>query len=490
VDVSTLNPLLVPPDDDLSRAVSELLFDSLLRVNAQTAALVPGLAREWQASDDARTFTFRLRPGVTWHDGQSLSAADVVFTLGAAGDPEGPSPYRFDLAHVAQVTAPDSETVVVSFDEPGCDALYAVGRVLILPRHRLEGKDLTEAAFNRQPVGTGPFVFEVWEADERLMLKANEDYWAGRPRLDGWTYRVVSDEALLLEDLQLGRAHLARLRAAPETTRLPEGLRIVSYPADRWHFLALNNDHPVLGDALVRRALALALDRERLLEVALDGRGTLMDTPWLAAHWALEGASLTPLAYDPDQARQLLSDAGWGDADGDGLLDKEGVRLQISISTNVGNTVRERMAILTRQYWHALGVSAQVEVLPWGVFVDDLFGHAFDVAVFDWPLAPDPDQTWLWAAGENAPGSGFNFVSYANAQTDALLEQGRAAPACDPARRSAAYGDLAWRLVADQPYVFMFAAHRHLAIAEALVGPQPGPFGELYWNVTEWYLDD
>jgi peptide/nickel transport system substrate-binding protein len=185
-----------------------------------------------------------------------------------------------------------------------------------------------------------------------------------------------------------------------------------------------------------------------------------------------------------------LSDAGWGDADGDGLLDKEGVRLQISISTNVGNTVREQMAILTRQYWHAVGVSAQVEVLPWGVFVDDLFGHAFDIAVFDWPLAPGPDQTWLWAAGENAPGSGFNFVSYVNAQADTLLEQGRLALACDPARRSAAYGDLARRLAADQPYIFMFAAHRHLAIAEALVGPRPGPFGGLYWNVTEWYLSD
>ena len=484
-NVSTLNPLLVADDDDLLCAISGLLFDSLLRVNPQTAALMPGLAHDWQVSDDGRTFTFHLRPGVTWHDGQTLSAADVAFTLAVAGDSEGPSPYRFDLADVVQVTAPDSATVVITFDEPGCDALYTVGTVPILPQHLLEGQSLAEAAFNQRPVGTGPFVFGGWSSEEGLVLNANEDYWAGRPRLDGWTYRVVSDAKALQQDLRLGRVHLAHLPAALEATGR---LRVLSYPADRWHFLALNNDHLALGDAAVRRALALALDRERLLKVVLDGQGTPMDAPWLSAHWAMEGASLMPLTYAPDQARQLLAEVGWRDADGDGFLDKDGERLHVSVSANLGNPVRERIAILAQQYWQAVGVSAQVEVLPWGVFLDDLFSHTFDVAVFDWPLEAGPDQTWLWAAAENAPGTGFNFVSYASAGADALLEQGRTAQGCDPAHRAAAYRDLARRLAADQPYIFLFAAHRRLAVSKALVGPLPGPYGGPYWNVTDWYL--
>ena len=487
--ISTLNPLLVADDDDLSRAVGRLLFDSLLRVNPQTAALMPGLARDWQASADGRTFTFHLRPGVTWHDGQSLSAADVIFTLAVAGDPEGPSPYRFDLAGVREVTTPDRATVVVTFDEPGCDALYAVGRVPILPGHLLEGQAVARSPFNRKPVGTGPFRFGSLEADGSLVLNANEGYWAGRPRLDGWTYRLVPDMASLRENLNLGRAHLARLPDGLPVASLPEVFHLLSYPAGWWHFLALNNDHPALRDATVRRALALALDRGRLLAVALDGQGTLMDAPWLATHWAMDGASLTPLVYAPDQARGLLAEAGWRDTDGDGLLDKDGQRLQVSISTNVGNPVRERIALLVQQYWHVVGVSAQVETLPWGAFVDDLFQHAFDVAVFDWPLEPGPDQSWLWSAGEDGPGTGFNFVSYADPQADGLLKQGRTAPGCHPARRAAAYRDLAQRLAADQPYVFLFAAHRHLAVAKALAGPQPGPYGGLYWNITDWYLE-
>jgi peptide/nickel transport system substrate-binding protein len=489
-DDATLNPLLAADDDDLARAVGGLLFDSLLRVNPQTAALLPGLARDWQVSADGQTFTFHLRSGVTWHDGRPFSAADVTFTLAAAGDPEGPSPYRFDLANVIQTTAPDDETVIVTFDRPGCDALYAVGRVPILPRHLLAGQNLAEAAFNRQPVGTGPFVFEAREVGSSLALKANDDYWAGRPYLDGWTYRLAPDAIALQKDLRPGQVHLARLPDDFEITSLPMAFHVLAYPAGRWHFLALNNDHPILGDATVRRALALALDRERLLAVALEGQGALMDAPWLANHWALDGMPLTSPAYAPDQASQLLAEAGWRDSDGDGFLDRDGEPLYLHISANLGHAARERIAILVQQYWQAVGIAAQVEVLPWGVFLDDLFSHVFEIAVFDWPLEPGPDQTWLWATAENMPGNGFNFVSYASARADALLERGRTAPGCDPARRAAAYRDLARQLAADQPYVFLFAANRRLAVSEALIGPQPGPYGGLYWNVADWYLTE
>lgn len=486
--ISTLNPLLAAEDDDLARAVGGLLFDSLLRLDARTAVLTPGLARDWQVSADGRTFTFYLRPDVTWHDGRPFSSADVTFTLALAGDAQGPSPYRFDLAGISQVTAPDDKTVSVTLNQAGCDALYAVGRVPILPRHLLAGKALAEAAFNRRPVGTGPFVFEARKADGRLVLRANGDYWAGQPLLDGWTYQPVSDVSALQQAVKSGQAHLARLPDGLEAAWLPETWRLVVYPADRWYFLALNNAQTALGDAAVRRALALALDRQRLLEVALGGQGALIEAPWLAEHWVLAGASLAPLAYAPEQASQLLNQAGWRDGDGDGLLDRAGEPLSLRISANVGHPVRERIAILVQQYWQAVGVSAQVEMLPWGVFLDDLFSHAFQVAVFDWPLEPGPDQTWLWAAGENTPGDGFNFVSYASPQADALLAQGRAALGCDPARRAAAYQALARQLAADQPYVFLFAPHRRLAMDEALTGPQPGPYGGLYWNVAGWYL--
>lgn len=485
--IITLNPLLA--EDDLSRAVGDLLFDSLLRVDARTAALLPGLAGEWYVSDDGRTLTFHLRPGAAWHDGHPFSAQDVRFSLLAAGDPDGPSPYRYDLAHVTEVTAPDDATVTVTLDKPGCDALYAVGRVPILPRHLLADQSLTEASFNRRPVGTGPFVFESWTDDGTLTLAANGRYWAGAPRLDGWSYRLASHAAALQEHLAGGGgSHLARLPAG-ETAFLPQTVRALSFPADRWYFVVLNTDHPILSDPTVRRALALALDRQRLLAVALDGSGSLLDAPWLPEHWALGGVSPDPIPYAPDEARDLLAEAGWRDTDGDGLLEREGQPLHLGIVTNQENPVRQRIALLVQQYWQAVGVSAQVNVQPWGGLQDDLFSHLFDAAVFDWPLEPGPDQSWLWGSAESELGIGFNFGSYASAEVDALLAQAREAPGCDASLRVEAYRSLAQRLADDGPYIFLFVPHRRVAVAEVLVGPTMGPYGRFYWNVTDWYLD-
>jgi len=486
--VSTLNPLLADPGDGLSRSIGGLLFDSLLRVDPRTGAPLPGLAWDWEVSDDSRTFIFHLRPGVTWHDGRPLSSDDVLFTLGVAGDPEGASFYRFDLVHVSRITAPDNATVVITSAEPSCDTLYAVGRVPILPRHLLEGWELDKAAFNRRPVGTGPFVFVSQGADGRITLRANDAYWAGRPRLDDWVYYVAPNVESLEEDLRSGRAHLARLPEDWEMASPPEGYHILSYPGGRWYFLALNNDHPLLHDATIRRALALVLDRGEMLASALKGQGTLMDAPWLSTHWAMEGISLTPLPYAPDQARELLAAAGWHDSDGDGLLDGGGEPLRLSIITHPANSAREQIALLTQQYWRSIGISAQVRMLPWGLFLDDLFRHTFDVAVFDWPLDAAPDQSWLWAAGEDGLGTGFNFISYANDRVDALLEEGRAVPGCDMDSRAVAYQDLARQLIDDQPYIFLFASHQRLAVTDALTGLQSGPYNGLYWNVAQWSL--
>jgi peptide/nickel transport system substrate-binding protein len=468
--------------------VGDLLFDSLLRVDAQTAALLPGLAREWAVSDDGQTLTFHLRPGLIWHDGRPFSAQDVRFSLSLAADSDGPSPYRYDLAPVIRVTAPDDATVTVTLDEPGCDALYAVGRVPILPRHLLSDQDLTEAAFNRRPVGTGPFVFESWAGDGTLTLAANERYWAGPPRLDRWSYRVAPDATALRGSLESGELHLIRLPAGAEAVSLPEAVQTLSFPADRWYFVALNTDHPILGDATVRRALALALDRRRLLEIALDGSGSLIDAPWLPGHWALGDDSPDPPPYAPEEARELLAQAGWRDTDGDGLREREGRLLHVGIVTNQENPVRQRIALLTQQYWRAVGVSAQVNVQPWGGLQDDLFGHAFDAAVLDWPLEPGPDQSWLWSSIESELEIGFNFVSYASAEADALLAQGREAPGCEPALRAEAYRRLAQRLAVDGPYLFLFAPHRRVAVVESLIGVRPGPYGRLYWNVVDWHL--
>ena len=461
-----------------------LIFESLLAVNPQNGALIPHLARSWRVSDDGLTVTFELRDDVLWHDGEPFTAEDVEFTFQAVLDLGMESPRRFALASVEYFEAVDAHTFVVRLSEPGCSALYDLGLLPIVPRHLGRGTGSRRAAI----VGTGPFMLKEWVPGDHITLVRNPRYWRGAPRLEAWTYRAFPDEEALLTALEEGEVDVAPVR--PQDARRIEGtgrFKILRYPAAEYYFIAFNNDHPILGDGRARRALSLALDRRRLLEEVLAGQGTLLGVGLLPDHWASR-ADVRPPDYDPTEARRLLAEAGWADSDGDGFLDRDGEPLALSLATNAGNKAREAIAVLAGQYYRAVGVAAQIELVEWGNLLGRVFDHRFDAAVLSWPLKLDPDQRLLWHSTENAPGSGFNFVSYHNPLADALLERGALVPGCDWRKKAEVYGQL-WAILArDRPYDFLFAPDELVAVNRRLEGPAPSPFAGLYWNASEWYV--
>jgi peptide/nickel transport system substrate-binding protein len=488
IEPVTLNPLLA--DDEASLAITSLLFDSLLAVDPWTGALVPSLARAWRVSADGLTITFDLRDDVLWHDGEPFAAEDVEFTFetiantstGLSTGLSADSPRRFDLALVEEFRALDAKTFLVKLSEPSCSALYDLGLLPIVPRHVFQQQSTA--------VGTGPFVLYEWLQGNRITLIRNPHYWRGAPRLDAWTYRVLADEEELLAELEAGQIDVAHIR--PQDLARVEAaghLEIYRYPAAEGYFIAFNNDHPVLGDRGVRQALSYALDRERLVDQILLGQGTLLVTGLLPDHWALRGGTGFRLYdYDSGEARRLLAEAGWSDSDGDGILDREGEPLQLSLTTNAGNRTREAIAILAGQYYRAIGVAAQVELVEWGNLLGRMFTHQFDAVVLSWPLELDPDQREFWHCEENALGSGFNFVSYCNPHLDGLLIEGATMPSCDSERRAEIYGEMASILAEDRPYDFLFAPDNLLAANRRVVGPDPSPFAGPYWNVVDWYV--
>jgi peptide/nickel transport system substrate-binding protein len=479
IEPNTLNPLLA--DDEASLAVVSLIFDSLLAVDPQTGALVPNLARDWRISADGLTITFDLRDDVFWHDGEPFTAEDVEFTFEALATLGVDSPRRFDLALVEGFQAPDANTFLVNLSEPSCSALYDLGLLPIVPRHLAQPQSTA--------IGTGPFMLQERLQGDRITLTRNPQCWRGAPRLDTLIYRVLADEEELLAELEAGRIDLAFIR--PEDLARVEAagrLEVYRYPVAEGYFIAFNTDHPVLGDRRVRQALSYVLDRERFVDQILLDQGTLLATGLLPGHWALQGgAGLGLYDYDPGEARRLLAEAGWVDSDGDGILDREGEPLQLSLTTNAGNRTRQAIAILAGQYYRAIGVAAQVEMVEWGNLLQRMFSHRFDAVVLSWPLELDPDQREFWRCEENVLGSGFNFVSYYNPHLDALLIEGAAMSGCDSERRAEIYGEMASILAEDRPYDFLFAPDNLLAANRRVVGPDPSPFAGLYWNVADWY---
>jgi peptide/nickel transport system substrate-binding protein len=487
----TLNPLLV--ESEAGRALVPLLFDSLLAYDPDSGQVIPHLAETWMVAGDGESITFTLRADALWHDGQPVVADDVAFTIEAARDPALDSLYGPQLSHVVKANAPDDTTLVVELDEPDCPSLGVLGELPILPQHLLANSDLSVASLDDVPVGSGPFVFVDWTPEGEVHLSRNENYWGGAPYLEAWSYRPFTD----VEDLQ--RAWAAdqidvalmppgRLPGVADSSpALKVNQSVYHYLSPGFFFVAFNNAHPVLSDPRVRLALSMAVDRQELLDQALDGMGELIAATLPATHWAADPA-LSPPPYDPDGARQLLAEAGWTDSDGDGWVDRGGKRLRLPIRTNGGDRLREDVATLVAGYYRAIGIDASTELVSWGALVDDLFTHDFEAIVFGWPLQADPDQSRWWLSTENDVGIGYNFVSFTDDMVDRLLQEALTVPGCDAVRRAERYQQIQYLLTQERPYDFLFIPYATVLTRPDLHGVVAGPFAGPLESVAAWYV--
>jgi len=483
----TLNPLLA--ESDAGRALVPLLFDSLLAFDPMSGQLTPRLAEEWRVSSDSRTITFTLHSGARWHDGQPLTADDVVFSIQAARDPAQDSLYGPTLNHVLAVDAPDNKTVIVRLDVAHCPSLAALGELPIVPQHLLENSEVNPTAFGDAPVGSGPFAFEGWTPAGELRLTRHDGYWGGAPFLDAWSYRAYDSLPELQQALENGEIDAAMLPPGhlPATADLEAAYSAYYYPAPEYEFVAFNNDHPVLRDARVRRALSLAIDREQLVQQVLHGNGELMAASLPALHWTADTA-LQPPPYNPDEARQLLAEAGWSDSDGDGWLDRDGERLRMPVRTNGGNRLREGLASLVASYYRAIGVDASVELVAWGALVDDIFTHDFGMLVFGWPLRAEPDQSRWWLSTQDEIGSGDNFVSFSDRRVDRLLQEAATASACESGERAEAYRQIQHALAEERPYDFLLIPYATVLTRPELRGLVAGPFAGPLTSAAKWHI--
>lgn len=481
---------------NLPRFVAAALYDSLLQVDPSDGSLKPGLADSWQVSNDARTFTFHLRPGVKWHDGAPLSARDAAFTLRSLSASVVRLTPAADLGPISDVLAPDSQTLIVRMAEPYCPALTSIATVKILPEHIFASSGSSQdsrqpeslsALTNSQMVGTGPLTLKDWNADA-ITFAANMNYWNGPPGISTWTYKSYPDLASADTALTSGQADLLALDAGPVRGSLPAtGLNIYTHPAAEFYGLAINRERQDLADPRIAQALAFALNRPKLAADFYGGDAVPLQVSILPGFWTAPAEARQP-AYDPARARQLFGEAGWSDTDGDGILDKKGRALTLTLWAMAGDPIDEPLAFAVRQMLSEVGVQAVLELDDRAELLTRLFSHEFDLAIAPWNIPLDPDQHWYWLSTENKPGEGLNIASYLNPQVDELLKQGIAAASCDPAERRGIYSEL-YRLVAgDIPEVFLFAPPAFMATHTRVSGIEPSPFAGDFWNLASWEM--
>jgi peptide/nickel transport system substrate-binding protein len=507
VDADTFNPLLTTNPTGL--AVARQLFPTLLGQEPQTGLVTPtALAERWAVDTTGRVYTFTLRTDMVWSDGQPVTALDVQYSYAAMVDERVQSPYRANLSAIAQLITPDQQTVVITLSVADCAALHLL-RHPLLPSHRyaVDFSDVRTNPLNTTPtVSAGPLLFRAHTPGVAIRLQANPAYWRGPLRFAGYTYRIVADPAERLGLLVRGEVDLAPVAAGVAPQSVPT-LAFAHLPADRYTFLAFNladpqtpqpgldgngqpvaqPPHPILGELAVRQALALALDRRVLLQPIGEGEAIYLLEGYLhpTVPWAYEPLPAAPT--DPLAAAQLLTASGWTDSDGDGVRERAGEPLGLTLITNDDSLARLRIAELVRAQLAAIGVAVTVQPLPFELLTAQLLGQQFDLVVAGWDnLGPDPGTSTFWHRREDRPGSGLNFASLPDPEVDGWLDQAATVPGCAPAVRGELYRRVQRRVQAAVVYPLIGGPVITWAYNPQWQQLRPAPWGTDA-NLHEWW---
>ncbi len=486
-DPKTLNPLVAASIE--SRNIIDLLFLKLLEEQGDFVSFRPSLAKGWEFGADSLTVTFALRDDVVWGDGKPVTAHDVRYTWELQVDTLVAWPNRSVKERIAGVEVIDDFTVRFRFTGRYPYQLMDANDGVILPKHVLDKvprAEIRDCAFGRAPLGDGPYRLSRWEAEQFVELERNPNYFErGLPRLDRVVFRVVPDMTALVTQLEAGEIDCLEslsLEAVSEIRANHPEIRIYTYPSRQQVFIAWNLRHPLFRSREVRRALAMAVNTGEMIETLWGGMARASNGPMHPVLWAHD-PSIPAVPFDPEGAKALLSENGWADHDGDGVLDNGGLRLEFEMIANQGNRVRTDVMTMTQEYLRRIGVKVVIRTFEWNTFVEKITGGDFASCVFGWKAATKADLADLWRS-TSAPPAGFNIPRYHNAEVDSLIDLARNSLDIDEARSL-------WfrcqRLIfEDQPVLFLAVPYEVVGLHRRFCGVEPNAIGFLV-NLPEWY---
>jgi peptide/nickel transport system substrate-binding protein len=488
-----LNPLLATTDAD--RAIAALLFDGLSTLKAD-GSVGPALAENWEVSASGTVYTCTLRSDARWHDGESVTSADVLFTLDLIRSPEIPDPNLLkELWSRVQVEALSERRLRFVLERPYSPFL-SYTTLPILPAHLLQGisaEELQLSPFNLSPVGTGPFRFvRIQEAEDGTLsmdLEANPFYYRQPIYLEGIRIQFYRDRGAVEEALLQGTVDGA-FGVSSEALARADSTDLVAYRTylQACTILFLNTRAPLLSDLRVRQAIAQGLDRDALLkgyeETVFPANGPISPISWAYK------PDLVPLPYDPAQAQALLEEAGWEDLNGDGIRERDVRSLELTLLSQDVPVERVVFARRIEQQLAQLGIAVNVVVLQDPQAFRERFANRdFDLLLYGWgQLGRDPDEFALWHSSQVGAG-GLNLSSLQDAPIDALLEKGRVVRDHDV--RTQVYWEFQERFVQEVPAIPLYYPVYTYAVSSRIHGVQLVPLNDLgdrFQGVTGWYI--
>ena len=437
--------------------ISPKIFDGLLGYSSDLKP-EPRLARAWTFSDDRRTLTLNIRPGVKWHDGKPFTSADIAYSALQVWS-KYHSRGRMTFINLIAVDTPDPLTAVLRFSAPAPYVISALAsnESQVVPRHLYEGRDVLSNPANNAPVGTGPFRFAEWQRGQFVRLERNRDYWdKGKPGVDGIIFRVMGDSAATAAALETGEIQLTNGIAPGDVGRVA---KLPGITQDDRNFglstsgmgLEFNLDVPKLRDVRLRRAVAHAIDPDFILRHVLYGNGVIDRSPISSIYREFHSEDVPLYPFDPERAKALLDEAGF-------RPDARGVRLSFTLDPTPSGEQSTKLAEYIRAALGKVGIRVELRSQDFATFVKRVYtDRDFNVIIAGGQMGPDPvigTQRFYWSKSF-APGVAFSNAShYANPVLDRVLEAAQVEPDTD--KRRALYAQFQRIAQTDLPRIPLF----------------------------------
>jgi peptide/nickel transport system substrate-binding protein len=480
--------------EDIQSCIIEGLVttDQEMRVVPLLAAAIPTFENGGVTlrSDGGMDVTWKLRPGVRWHDGHAFTSSDVQFTVQAINSPDYNPESTDGFDRITSVDTPDSLTAVVHYRE-----VYAPYQLQFirgtLPRHVLQGRDIDRATdYNRSPLGTGPYRVAEWRTGEYVLLERVNGYWRGDslPKIRRVLFKFLPNTTTRINQLKSGEVHVVALVPWDKARELlgASGVTVSRLMGNSYEHVTLNQRRiPAFRDVQVRRALLHAVDRETIVRTILDSLAPVAHGAIQPLSWAYTD-SVRTYPFDPSHARDLLDNAGWRDGNGDGIREKDGQPLAFTLMTQAGFVVRENVAQTLQRMWRDVGVDARIQLVD-GTAISSLwFEGNFDALLHWWHMPADPELATFFAK-DRMPPAGRNINYIADDSLTTLLYA--ADRTVDQRQRRALLVTAQQRLAELVPELPLYNVTRLDAVPSTLRNFKGNPTNTgIFWNIHEWEI--
>ncbi|ESR23764.1 ABC transporter substrate-binding protein [Lutibaculum baratangense] len=414
------------------------VFDNMV-TRDNDGEIVPQVAESWERLSDTEV-QFNLRDDITFHDGEPLTAEDVVYSVERITDPEFASPQLGQFDKIVKAEAKDDQTVVLTTDGPYPVLLPQLVKLSIVPKHVVEEVGAEE--FNLKPVGSGPYVFEEWRRGVQVTLTRNEDYWGDKGAFATAVFRAVPDAATRLADLQSGAADLVVTLDSDQARQLetyPNAKPLI-VQTERVGYFAMNSTKAPLDDVRIRRAIALAIDKEGIVEGILAGGEQVVGELVSPAHFGWVG-DIEPFSYDPEEAKSLIAEVG------------EAAKTPMKLATSP--VFDQKIVQAIQQMLTEVGLNVEIEMTDMATWLrnQQVSNEEAPMLTFSrWSCACQDADGIMFPLLR----SGQSWSRWSSDEVDALLDRGRSS--LDEAERLEAYGALHELVKEEVPLIPLYQA--------------------------------